>query len=140
MRQSRYSDLLPAYNTIAYLEGQARLTSDGVAVDGSLLRPGKTIITTGSSPAVPPIPGIEDLPYLTSTTAMALEELPESLLVIGMGCAARSLCTVMTFFCSDAHLDRWRGANYPDLDGIRLSIDEAFQAGKAIFTPMLAGT
>ncbi len=55
-------------------------------------------------------------------------------------CAASSLCTVMTFFCSDAHLDRWRGANYPDLDGIRLSIDEATQAGKAIFTPMLAGT
>ena len=55
-------------------------------------------------------------------------------------CAASSLCTVMTFFCSDAHLDRWRGANYPDLNGIRLSIDEAFQAGKAIFTPMLAGT
>ena len=55
-------------------------------------------------------------------------------------CAASSLCTVMTFFCSDAHLDRWRGANYPDLEGIRLSIDEAFQAGKAIFTPMLAGT
>ncbi len=55
-------------------------------------------------------------------------------------CAASSLCTVMTFFCSDAHLDRWRDADEPDLNGIRLSIDEAFQAGKAIFTPMLAGT
>ena len=85
MRQSKYSDLLPAYNTIAYLEGQARLTSDGVAVDGSLLRPGKTIITTGASPAVPPIPGIEDVPFLTSTTALELESLPKSLMVIGGG-------------------------------------------------------
>ncbi len=55
-------------------------------------------------------------------------------------CAASSLCTVMTFFCSDSHRERWRGANYPDLNSVRLSMDEAFQAGKAIFTPMLAGT
>ena len=85
LRQSKYSDLLPAYNTIAYLEGPARLTNDGVAVNGDLLRPGKTIITTGASPAVPPIPGIEDLPYLTSTTALELESLPKSLMVIGGG-------------------------------------------------------
>ncbi len=36
--------------------------------------------------------------------------------------------------------DRWRDADEPDLKGIRLSIDEAFQVGKAVFTPMLAGT
>ncbi len=85
LRQAKYADLLPAYNTIAYREGPARLTGDGVVANGSLLRPGKIIITTGTSPAVPQIPGIEDVPYLTSTTAMELERLPESLLVIGGG-------------------------------------------------------
>ncbi|MDE2167639.1 MAG: mercury(II) reductase [Alphaproteobacteria bacterium] len=85
LRQAKYLDLLPSYNTIAYREGRARLTSDGVAVDGTLLKAGKVIVTTGASPSLPPIPGIESVPYLTSTTALELERLPKSLLVIGGG-------------------------------------------------------
>jgi hypothetical protein len=49
-------------------------------------------------------------------------------------CAATSLCTVQTFFCSDEHLNAWRA---PHANGFRLSIDEALQVGKAIFGPML---
>lgn len=54
------------------------------------------------------------------------------------GCAATSLCTVIAFFCSDQHLRSWRDDEHPDVDGFRLSIDEAQQVGMAIFTPMLA--
>ncbi len=54
------------------------------------------------------------------------------------GCAATSLCTVIAFFCSDQHLMSWRDGEHPDVDGFRLSIDEAQQVGMAIFTPMLA--
>ncbi len=54
------------------------------------------------------------------------------------GCAATSLCTVMAFFCSDAHLVSWRESNHPGLTGFRLSMDEAQQVGTAIFAPMLA--
>ncbi len=85
MQKEKYADVLPAYNTIAYQEGPARLTSDGVTVNGSLLHPGKIVITTGASPAVPPIRGIEDVPYLTSTTTLELDSLPASLLVVGGG-------------------------------------------------------
>jgi len=85
LRQAKYVDLLPSYNTVAYLEGQARLAEDGVAVDGNLIKAGKIIIATGAAPALPPIPGIETVPYLTSTTALELERLPKSLLVIGGG-------------------------------------------------------
>ena len=85
LRQAKYLDLLPSYNTIAYREGRARLTSDGVAVDGTLLRAGRVIVATGASPSLPLIPGIESVPYLTSTTALELERLPKSLLVIGGG-------------------------------------------------------
>ena len=85
LRQAKYSDLLPSYNNVAYLEGAARLTGEGVAMNGSLLRSDKVIIATGASAAVPPIPGIESVPYLTSTTAMELERLPASLLVVGGG-------------------------------------------------------
>jgi hypothetical protein len=55
------------------------------------------------------------------------------------GCAADTLCTVITFFCSAAHLEAWRSANHPDAAGFRLSLDEAVQVGRAIFGPTLAG-
>jgi mercuric reductase len=85
LRRAKYVDLLPAYDGIAYIEGQARLCDSGVLVDGSLLRTDKVIIATGAFPAPPPIPGIESVSYLTSTTALELERLPRSLLVIGGG-------------------------------------------------------
>jgi mercuric reductase len=85
LRQVKYVDLLPGYNTVAYREGQARLTAEGVTVDGDPLKVGKIIIATGAAAAVPSIPGIETVAYLTSTTALELEQLPKSLLVIGGG-------------------------------------------------------
>lgn len=54
-------------------------------VDGEPIDAPKVIIATGSRPTVPNIPGIEQVSYLTSTTALELEQLPESLLVIGAG-------------------------------------------------------
>ncbi|MHC2790993.1 mercury(II) reductase [Mesorhizobium jarvisii] len=85
LRQAKYVDLLPAYNGIAYREGQARLVEGGVAVNGMRIPAGKIVIATGARPALPAIPGIETVPYLTSTTALDLEKLPRSLLVIGGG-------------------------------------------------------
>jgi mercuric reductase len=85
LRQAKYIDLLPAYNGVAYLEGKARLENGGVAVDGEAIDTGKIIIATGSHEFVPPIPGIADVPYLTSTLAFELEALPDSLIVIGGG-------------------------------------------------------
>jgi mercury(II) reductase len=85
LRRAKYIDLLPNYNTVAYLEGRARLAGGGVAVNGGLVKAGKIIIATGASPSLPPITGIDRVPHLTSTTALELERLPESLLVIGGG-------------------------------------------------------
>ena len=85
LRRARYTGLLPAYSGIAHHEGPARLVEKGVEVNGTRIGAGKIIIATGARPAVPAIPGIADVPYLTSTTALALEELPRSLLVVGAG-------------------------------------------------------
>jgi mercury(II) reductase len=85
LRQAKYADLLPAYNTIAYIEGKARLTTDGVTVDGALYKPGKIVVTTGASPIAPSITGFDTVPWLTSTSALALETRPRSLLVLGGG-------------------------------------------------------
>jgi mercuric reductase len=85
LRQKKYVDLLSEYNEIAYLDGPARLNGQGVIVNGAAIPTGKVIIATGSSPALPDIPGVADIPYLTSTSALQLAELPRSLLVIGGG-------------------------------------------------------
>ena len=85
LRQAKYTDLLAAYEGITYVEGRARLATDGVLVEGKPLRAGKVVITTGARPALPSIPGIEEVSYLTSTTALEIEKLPRSLLIVGGG-------------------------------------------------------
>ncbi|WP_299368536.1 FAD-dependent oxidoreductase [uncultured Tateyamaria sp.] len=45
----------------------------------------RIVIATGSSPLVPPIEGINDVPYLTNETLWELRERPEHLLIIGGG-------------------------------------------------------
>ncbi len=86
LRQAKYSDLLPAYNSLAYLEGKASFSGRGkLTVGGEPLDAGKIIIASGSRPALPSIKGIRQVPTLTSTTALELEQLPKSLLVIGAG-------------------------------------------------------
>jgi len=45
----------------------------------------RIVIATGSSPLVPPIPGLDKVPYLTNETLFELRERPEHLLIIGGG-------------------------------------------------------
>ncbi|OZB18929.1 MAG: dihydrolipoamide dehydrogenase [Rhodobacterales bacterium 34-62-10] len=45
----------------------------------------RIVIATGSSPLVPPIPGLDKVPYLTNETLFDLREKPEHLLIIGGG-------------------------------------------------------
>ncbi|SHJ77892.1 Pyruvate/2-oxoglutarate dehydrogenase complex, dihydrolipoamide dehydrogenase (E3) component [Shimia gijangensis] len=45
----------------------------------------RVVIATGSSPLVPPIPGLKDVPYLTNETLFELRDKPDHLLIIGGG-------------------------------------------------------
>lgn len=45
----------------------------------------RIVVATGSSPLVPPIPGLDQVPYLTNETLFELRERPEHLLIIGGG-------------------------------------------------------
>lgn len=85
LRQKKYIDLLQEYDGVSYLEGAAQLNDRGVIVNGVTIPAGKIIIATGSTPFLPDITGIASTPYLTSTSALELTELPRSLLVIGGG-------------------------------------------------------
>ncbi|WDH76150.1 FAD-dependent oxidoreductase [Exiguobacterium marinum] len=54
-------------------------------VGNDLLIGKKFVISTGSKPTVPPIDGLDQVPYLTNETVFEEETLPESLIVIGAG-------------------------------------------------------
>jgi mercuric reductase len=45
----------------------------------------KILVATGSRTAVPPIPGIEDVAWLDHVTALELDDVPESILIVGAG-------------------------------------------------------
>jgi pyruvate/2-oxoglutarate dehydrogenase complex dihydrolipoamide dehydrogenase (E3) component len=49
------------------------------------IRARRFVIATGSAPAVPPIPGLDDGPFLTNENVFDLKERPEHLIVIGAG-------------------------------------------------------
>ncbi len=83
LRQTKYVDIAEEYG-FSILHGHASFISkDAVAVSGEPLLTSRILIATGSSPAVPPIPGLTQTGFLTSATALELSEIPSSLAVIG---------------------------------------------------------
>jgi mercuric reductase len=85
LRQAKYVDLLPQYPKVTYVDGPAQLTRRGLLLNGREIAADKIVIATGTRPAQPPISGLTNVPYLTSTTALSLDKLPRSLLVLGAG-------------------------------------------------------
>lgn len=83
LRQEKYLDLAEHYG-FDLIKGEAHFVDkDAIEVDGRVIHAPKFLISTGSAPWAPPIEGLEEAGYLTSTTAMELKELPESMVVIG---------------------------------------------------------
>ena len=117
-----------AIAAIAPHDSQERFEAMGVEVirtrarflDGRTLLAGnrrltapRIVIATGSKPAMPPIPGLADIPCLTNETLFALDALPGHLLILGAGAvgiemaqAFRRLGAAVTVIAHDAPLGR----------------------------------
>ena len=66
--------------------GEARIeTPYRVSVNGKTLTTRNIVVATGARPFVPPIPGLDQVDYLTSDTVWQLTELPPRLVVLGGG-------------------------------------------------------
>ncbi|PST27357.1 dihydrolipoamide dehydrogenase [Mesorhizobium plurifarium] len=71
---------------VEVIEATARFVDDRtIAAGDHLIRARRFVIATGSSPAIPPIPGLAETPFLTNETLFALKHLPRHLVVIGAG-------------------------------------------------------
>ncbi len=88
LRREKYADLIDEYGW-EFVEGEAGFEdARTLRVGDRRIRAGAYLLATGARPAVPEVPGLEEAGYLTSTTAMELEEVPGSVLVIGAGYVA----------------------------------------------------
>jgi pyruvate/2-oxoglutarate dehydrogenase complex dihydrolipoamide dehydrogenase (E3) component len=82
------------------VRGQARLVGPGrVEVDGLQLRASRgVVVCTGSSPAVPPIAGLDQVSYWTNREAVLTKTLPKTLLVLGGGAIGVELAQAFARF------------------------------------------
>lgn len=71
---------------VEVIEAEARFLAPGlIQADGRELAYRTALVATGSSPALPPIPGLADVAPLTSDTVWELDRLPAQLCVLGGG-------------------------------------------------------
>ena len=69
---------------VTFVRGHARFTGPRtVAVNGRALEADKVFINVGGRALVPDIPGVKEVPFLTNTTMMEVDFLPEHLVVVG---------------------------------------------------------
>ena len=71
---------------VRVIEGAARFKDRKVVTVGDIeIEARRFVVATGSSPAIPPIPGLAQTPHLTNETVFDLKQCPAHLVVIGAG-------------------------------------------------------
>lgn len=101
-RAKKYEAVADGMTDLEILEGNATFESPtSISLDGRAIAADRFLIATGSRPIVPPIPGLDTMPYLTSDLLDAdetgrLTELPESLIVLGGGYGAVELAQMFS--------------------------------------------
>lgn len=83
LRTAKYQDLVATYG-FEVIAGHGRfLDRDRLQVGERVLGARAFLVATGASPAAPPIPGLREVGFLTSTTALQLTVPPRRLAVLG---------------------------------------------------------
>ncbi|WP_297496507.1 mercury(II) reductase [Ferrovum sp.] len=134
LRHAKYERILENNSAITVLHGAARFKdghslmvcmSDGnereVAFD-------RCLIAVGASPAIPPIPGLKDTPYWTSTEALASDALPERLAVIGSSVVAVELAQAFARLGSQVTILARNTLFFHDDPSIGKAVTAAFRA------------
>ncbi len=83
-----------------FLRARARIVGPGLVAAGGLeIRARRGIVVaTGARAAIPPIPGLADVPYWTNREAIAAETAPASLVVLGGGAIGLELAQTFNRF------------------------------------------
>jgi pyruvate/2-oxoglutarate dehydrogenase complex dihydrolipoamide dehydrogenase (E3) component len=101
------------------IQGEARFTApDRMMADGVEIEARRFVLATGSTAAVPSIPGLASIPYLTNESIFDLDRRPERLVVIGAGPIGAELAQAHRHLGSDVVLVEMAalmGKDDPDL-------------------------
>jgi len=83
LAKEKYTDLAAEYGWEIRIGDAHFVNGPALEVDGERIEATHYLVATGATPWVPPVPGLAEVAYLTSTSALELEELPGSLIVVG---------------------------------------------------------
>ncbi len=82
--RARVTAWLEGMEGLTLIHGHARFEGpDRLRVGGNLLTAPRIFLNVGGRASVPPLPGVDDVAFLDNSSMLALEELPEHLLVVG---------------------------------------------------------
>jgi mercuric reductase len=97
LRQGKYWNVLRAYPSITLFQERAVLAAGNQVrlASGRTLAAPKVVVATGASPWAPPIPGLDESGFLDNASAMALDRLPGSLIVIGASAVGVELAQML---------------------------------------------
>jgi len=78
------TDWLEGMENVDFIRGHARFTDDRtVAVDGRSLEAERIFINVGGRARIPDWDSLDEVPYLTNSSMMAVDFLPERLVIVG---------------------------------------------------------
>ncbi len=87
------------------IQGEAQIISPfEVKVNGKVLTTKNIVIATGAAPRIPAVPGLSEIPYLTSENLWNLKTLPKKLLVVGGGAIGCEMAQAFTLLGSQVTL------------------------------------
>jgi mercuric reductase len=102
LRKQKYLDIIKAAPQIEIIRGRAEFVApDEVKAGKRSFGADRFIIATGARPFVPDIPGIQKVPYITSTEALNLNALPGSVSIVGGRFTALEFAQIFRHFGSE---------------------------------------
>jgi len=133
LRQAKYEGILQANAAISVLHGTARF-NDSHSLTVQLNDGGtrnvvfdRCLIATGASAAVPPIAGLQESPFWTSTEALVCEAIPKRLAVIGSSVVALELAQAFARLGSQVTILSRHTLFYRDDPAIGQALTKAFR-------------
>lgn len=141
LRHAKYEGILENITDINLLRGEARFkdghtlivhSSDGIEREVLFDR---CLVATGASAAIPPVPGLKDTPYWTSTEALVSPTIPPRLAVIGSSVVALELAQAYARLGSKVTILARHTLFFREDPAIGEAVTEAFRAeGMAVLT------
>ena len=134
LRHVKYEKILAGIPAITVVHGEARFM-DGHSLTVTLTEGGerlvpfdRCLIATGASASVPPVPGLKETPYWTSTEALASDHIAPRLAVIGSSVVAVELAQAFARLGSHVTILARHTLFYREDPAIGEAVTEAFRA------------